>query len=240
MNRMIREALAPTGSLRAGLNLSNFLLVSGQQPDGTPDGVSPDLARQIALKLDVPCEFVLFDDPGQLADAAQDNLWDIGNIAFEPDRARLIEFSKPYVLIDANFLVHKSSPFTRNDDIDQAGVKIAVFHRSAYDLWLTDNLRNASCVAAASVTKSHEIFYRGETDVLASLKPKLLSELNTNQNYRIIEPRFTAIKQSVGIKKSDPVVMQFLNDLINKLLKDGFFSTSLKKHGVEDKLSLPN
>ena len=237
---MIREALAPTGSLRAGLNLSNFLLVSGQQPDGTPDGVSPDLARQIALKLDVPCEFVLFDDPGQLADAAQDNLWDIGNIAFEPDRARLIEFSKPYVLIDANFLVHKSSPFTRNDDIDQAGVKIAVFHRSAYDLWLTDNLRNASCVAAASVTKSHEIFYRGETDVLASLKPKLLSELNTNQNYRIIEPRFTAIKQSVGIKKSDPVVMQFLNDLINKLLKDGFFSTSLKKHGVEDKLSLPN
>ena len=237
---MIREALVPTGSLRAGLNLSNFLLVSGQLADGTPDGVSPDLARQIAKRLDVPCEFVLFDDPGRLADAAEDNLWDIGNIAFEPDRTRLIHFSKPYVLIDANFLVHKSSPFTRNDEIDQAGIKIAVFHRSAYDLWLTDNLQNASCVPAASITQSHEIFYRGEVDVLASLKPKLLSELHTNENYRIIEPRFTAIKQSVGIKKSDPVVMQFLNELIDDLLKDGFFSKSLKKHRVEDKLSLPN
>ncbi len=104
-SQRLRDALAPTGTLRAGLNLSNFLLVSGQNADGTPAGVSPDLARHIAAALDVPCEFVAFETPGQLADAAADDVWDIGNIAHEPDRARLIDFSQPYVLIDAHFLV---------------------------------------------------------------------------------------------------------------------------------------
>ena len=240
MEQIIRDALVPTGRLRVGLNLSNFLLISGQRPDGTPDGVSPDLARHIASKLDVPCEFVLFDEPGQLADAAQEDLWDIGNIAFEPDRTRLIDFSQPYVLIDANFLVHASSPFTINDDIDQTGVKIAVFQRSAYDLWLTDNLQNASLLRAASITQSHEIFYNGKADVLASLKPKLQAELKVHRGYRIIEPPFTAIKQSVGIRKSEPVVMQFLNNLITDVLNNGFITESLKKHKVDNQLRLPD
>ena len=81
ISQEIHRALAPTGTLRAGINLSNFLLVSGRNADGTPAGVSPDLARHIARVLDVPCQFVTFDTPGELADAAADDLWDIGNIA---------------------------------------------------------------------------------------------------------------------------------------------------------------
>ncbi|MEK9710833.1 MAG: transporter substrate-binding domain-containing protein, partial [Alphaproteobacteria bacterium] len=154
----IRKALAPTGVLRTGINLSNFLLVSGQNADGTPAGVSPDLARHIAAALDVPCEFVLFETPGQLADAVADDVWDICNIAHEPDRARQIDFSQPYVLIDANFLVRTDSAFTSNEDIDQNDVKIIAFYRSAYDLWLRDNLQHASLVAADSIQHSHDMF----------------------------------------------------------------------------------
>ena len=237
-NQRLRDALAPTGTLRAGLNLSNFLLVSGQNSDGTPAGVSPDLARHIAAALDVPCEFVAFETPGQLADAAADDVWDIGNIAHEPDRARLIDFSQPYVLIDAHFLVRADSAFTSNADIDQKDVRIAAFDRSAYDLWLKDNLRHASLIAADSIQHSHDLFLRGEVDVLASLKPRLQMELDAGQ-HRLIEPRFTAIKQAVGIKKTDPAVLQFLNDLIATLIQDGFIATSLAAHGVADKLSLP-
>ena len=238
ISQEIRKALAPTGVLRTGINLSNFLLVSGQNADGTPAGVSPDLARHIAGVLDVPCEFVAFETPGQLADAAADDVWDIGNIAHEPDRARLIDFSQPYVLIDAHFLVRADSAFTNNTDIDQKDVRIAAFDRSAYDLWLKDNLRHASLIAADSIQHSHDLFLRGEVDVLASLKPRLQMELDTGQ-HRLIEPRFTAIKQAVGIKKTDPAVLQFLNDLIAATIKDGFIETSLAAHGVADKLSLP-
>ena len=238
INRRLRDALAPTGTLRAGINLSNFLLVSGQNTDGTPAGVSPDLARHIAAILDVPCQFVAFETPGQLADAAADDVWDICNIAHEPERARLIDFSQPYVLIDAHFLVRADSPLTSNEDIDQPNVKIAAFYRSAYDLWLRDNLRHASLLAADSIEQSHDLFLRGEADVLASLKPRLQTELASGQ-HRIIAPRFTAIKQAVGIKKTDPAVLQFLNDLIAATIKDGFIEASLAAHGVADKLSLP-
>ena len=231
-------ALAPTGVLRTGINLSNFLLVSGQNADGTPAGVSPDLARHIAGVLDVPCEFVAFETPGQLADAAADDVWDIGNIAHEPDRARLIDFSQPYVLIDAHFLVRADSVFTNNTDIDQKDVRIAAFNRSAYDLWLRDNLQHASLVAADSIQHSHDMFLRGEADVLASLKPSLQMELDTDR-HRMIAPRFTAIKQAVGIKKTDPTILQFLNDLINDAIENGFIEASLAAHGVDDKLSLP-
>jgi len=234
----IRKALAPTGVLRTGINLSNFLLVSGQNADGTPAGVSPDLARHIAAALDVPCKFVLFETPGQLADAVADDAWDICNIAHEPDRARQIDFSQPYVLIDANFLVRTESAFTSNEDIDQNDVKIIAFYRSAYDLWLRDNLQHASLVAADSIQHSHDMFLRGEADVLASLKPRLQMELDTDR-HRMIAPRFTAIKQAVGIKKTDPAVLQFLNDLINDAIENGFIEASLAAHGVDDKLSLP-
>ena len=200
ISQEIRRALAPTGTLRAGINLSNFLLVSGRNADGAPAGVSPDLARRIAGILDVPCQFVTFETPGELADSVADDLWDIGNIAHEPDRARLIDFSQPYVLIDAHFLVRITSNLTTNEEIDQKGISIAAFDRSAYELWLKDNLQHASLVVANSIQHSHDLFMRGEVDVLASLKPRLLEDLNTD-HYRLIEPRFTAIKQAVGIKK---------------------------------------
>ena len=238
VSQEIRKALAPTGTLRTGINLSNFLLVSGQNADGTPAGVSPDLARHIARILDVPCEFVGFETPGQLADAAAHDVWDICNIAHEPDRAQLIDFSQPYVLIDAHFLVRADSAFTSNTDVDQKRVRIAAFDRSAYDLWLKDNLCHASLIAADSIQHSHDLFLRGKVDVLASLKPRLQMELDTSQ-YRLIEPRFTAIKQAVGIKKMDPAVLQFLNDLIATAIQEGFIAASLAIHGVVDKLSLP-
>ena len=238
ISQEIRKALAPTGTLRAGINLSNFLLVSGRNADGTPAGVSPDLARRIALILGVPCQFVAFESPGELADAAADDLWDIGNIAHEPDRARLIDFSQPYVLIDAHFLVRSSSTLTSTEEIDQKGIEVAAFDRSAYDLWLRDNLQHASVIAANSIQQSHDLFMQGEVDVLASLKPRLQRDMDTDQ-HRLIEPRFTAIKQAVGIKKTDPNVLRFLNNLIATAIQDGFIAASLTAHGVADKLSLP-
>ena len=238
ISQEIHRALAPTGTLRAAINLSNFLLVSGRNADGTPAGVSPDLARHIARVLDVHCQFVTFDTPGELADAAADDLWDIGNIAHEPDRALLIDFSQPYVLIDAHFLVRSGSNLTRNEEIDQKGIRIAAFNRSAYELWLKDNLQHASLIAANSIQHSHDLFMRGEVDVLASLKPRLQKDLDTDQ-HRLIEPRFTAIKQAVGIKKTDPGVLQFLNNLIATFIHNGFIAASLEAHGVADKLSIP-
>ena len=116
---VVKRELAPNGILRAGINLSNFLLVSSRGPDGAPEGISPDIARRIANALDLPLEFVTFERPGILADAAGKNVWDIGNIACEVERSQTIDFSDPYVLIEANFLVHQNANLHKNCDVDQ-------------------------------------------------------------------------------------------------------------------------
>ena len=236
---LISKQLAPTGILRVGINMSNFLLVSGVNSSGLPKGVSPDLGERIAKELNVPHKLVQYKRPGELADAVNKNQWDIGNIAFEPKRAETIDFTNSYVNIDANFLVRKIDNFKSNEDVSKAKVKIAVAERSAYDLWLSDNYKDIKLIRASSIQNSHILFNEGKANVLAGLKPKLIEELSKNDQLEIIEDPFTFIKQSVGIKKGHPHVIEFLNNFISKLINDGFIEQLLKKYKVDNKLSIP-
>jgi len=236
---LISKQLAPTGILRVGINMSNFLLVSGVNSSGLPKGVSPDLGERIAKELNVPHKLVQYKRPGELADAVNKNQWDIGNIAFEPKRAETIDFTNSYVNIDANFLVRKIDNFKSNEDVSKAKVKIAVAERSAYDLWLSENFKDIELIRASSIQNSHILFNDRKVNVLAGLKPKLIEELSKNDQVEIIEDPFTFIKQSVGIKKGHPQVIEFLNNFISKLINDGFIEQLLKKYKVDKKLSIP-
>lgn len=236
---LISKQLAPTGILRVGINMSNFLLISGVNSSGLPRGVSPDLGGRIAKELNIPHKLVQYKRPGELADAVNKNQWDIGNIAFEPKRAETIDFTNSYVNIDANFLVRKIDNFKSNEDVKNAKVKIAVAERSAYDLWLSENFKDIELIRASSIQNSHILFNEGKANVLAGLKPKLIEELSKNDQLEIIEDPFTFIKQSVGIKKGNPQVIEFLNNFISKLINDGFIEQLLKKYKVDKKLSIP-
>ena len=237
--KTISKKIAPTGELRIGLNMSNFLLVNSKDANGLPDGVSPDIGKKIAKELNVNCKLVQFERPGLLADAVDEDRWDIGNIAYEKERGKTIDFSDPYVNIDANFIFRNKYNFKSNEEINSSGIKIAVVERSAYDLWLTDNFKNAELIKVRTINSSHKLFREGSVDVLAGLKPKLMEELEINDDFKIISNPFTYIKQSVGIKKGNPEILDFLNKFILKLIKDAFIERLLKKHKVQDKLSIP-
>jgi len=239
MNEFILNKIAPLGVLRVGLNMSNFLLVSGEDKLGLPEGVSPDVGKKIAEELNVACRLVKFGRPGLLADAVNDDLWDIGNIAYEKERSKTIDFSDPYVNIDANFIYKNKDNFKSNEEINSPGIKIAVAERSAYDLWLTDNFKNVEIIRASSIEESHDLFRNNKVDVLAGLKPKLIDELAINNDFKIISNPFTYIKQSVGVKKGNPEILEFLNGFISKLIREGYIKELLKKHKVLDKLSIP-
>jgi len=235
----ISKKLAPTGELRVGLNMSNFLLVSSKDTKGLPEGVSPDIGKKLADELNVICKLVQFEKPGLLADAVNEDKWDIGNIACEKERAKSIDFSDPYVNIDANFIFRKKDKFMSNEEINSSAIKIAVLERSAYDLWLTENFKKAELIKVNTMDDSHKLFREGGVDVLAGLKPKLIEELKLNSDFKIISNPFTYIKQSIGIKKGNPEILDFLNNFISKLIKDAFIERLLKKHKVQDKLSIP-
>jgi len=239
MNDFISKKIAPSGVLRVGLNMSNFLLVSSKNALGLPDGLSPDIGKKIAKELNLSCELIKFPNPGVLADAVNDDKWDIGNIAYEKERGKKIDFSDPYINIDANFIFKSKNNFKSNEEVDTPGVKIAVFERSAYDLWLTDNFKNAELVRASSIEESHNLFRNNKVDVLAGLKSKLVDEIKINNDFKMIINPFTYIKQSIGIKKGNPEILEFINGFVSKLIKEGCIEQLLKKHKVQDKLSIP-
>ena len=239
MNDFISKKIAPTGELSVGLNMSNFLLINSKDAKGLQDGVSPDIGKKLAEELNINCKLVQFERPGLLADAVDDDKWDISNIAYEKERSKTIDFSNPYVNIDANFIFRNKYNFMSNEEINSSGIKIAVVERSAYDLWLSDNFKNAELIKVKTIDNSHKLFREGSVDVLAGLKPKLLEELKINNDFKIISNPFTYIKQSVGIKKGNPEILDFLNDFISKLIKEGYVESLLKKHNVQNKLSIP-
>ena len=235
----IIKKIAPTGVLRVGVNMSNFLLVNSKDKLGVIDGVSPGIGKKLAKELNISFEIVQFANPGLLADAVDNNEWDIGNIASEKERGKTIDFSDPYVNIDANFLFREEDNFKNNNDIDQPGIKIAVFERSAYDLWLTENFKKAELIRVNSIEESHNLFKENKVNILAGLKPKLIEEMKKNNNYEMIQSPFTYIKQSIGIKKGNPVVLDFINKFISNKIKEGYIKSLLKQHNVQDKLSIP-
>jgi len=235
----IIKKIAPTGVLRVGVNMSNFLLVNSKDKLGVIDGVSPGIGKKLAKELNISFEIVQFANPGLLADAVDNNEWDIGNIASEKERGKTIDFSDPYVNIDANFLFREEDNFKNNNDIDQSGIKIAVFERSAYDLWLTENFKKAELIRVNSIEESHNLFKENKVNILAGLKPKLIDEMKKNNNYEMIQSPFTYIKQSIGIKKGNPEVLDFINKFISNIIKEGYIKSLLKQHNVQDKLSIP-
>ena len=240
MIETISKKLVPTGVLRVGINMSNFLLINGKDSDGLPDGVSPDIGKRLARELNVECKLIQFKKPGLLADAVDEDMWDIGNIACEKERSKTIDFTNPYVNIDANFMFRKKDNLKTNGDINLPGIKIAVLERSAYDLWLTENFNNVELIRVNTIEESHQLFREDKVNVLAGLKPKLIEEIKTNNDFQMINSPFTYIKQSIGIKKGNPEILDFLNKFITNLIKEGYVENLLKKHNVQNKLSIPD
>ena len=174
----LRAALAPTGILRAGINLSNFLLVSSRGPNGEPVGVAPDMAASLARRIGVPLQLVPYANPGLLGDAATRDEWDVGLIGAEPKRAETIAFTAPYAEIEATFMVLPDRGLDTVADVDRPGVRVCVSARAAYDLWLTANLQSASLTRTEEpgLERSRKLFDSGEFDALAGLRPWLLDQ----------------------------------------------------------------
>ena len=232
MRQDVISELAPTGVLRAGINLSNFLLVSGKSAAGEPAGVAPDLAREIAQRLGVAVAYVPYARPGELADAAGSGVWDIGLIAAEPARAETIAFSPAYAEIEATYLVPAGSPLTSIAEVDRPGVRIAIAARSAYDLWLTRHLRHAELVRSKSLDASFEQFVADQLDALAGLRPRLLQDVEKLPGARILDGKFTAVQQAVGTAKANAAGARFLHDFVEDAKASGLVADLIARHHI--------
>jgi polar amino acid transport system substrate-binding protein len=232
------EELAPQGTLRAGINMGNVLLVSEIRANGDINGVSPQMAAVIAAELGVELQLIQYKGPGEVADAAQTNGWDIANIAAEAERARFISFSPAYCEIQATYLVPPGSAIKTLEDVDQPGVRIAVKERAAYDLWLKENLQHATLLRAPSLDDSFTLFQDEGLEVLAGLRPKLLEQQSLMPGSVLFDKSFTAVQQSVGCQIGKPLATAYLHDFVNRSKQTGLVASLIDQFGVQGRLSV--
>ena len=228
-----REALAPSGVLRTGLNYGNFLLVLADGPGGEPRGVAPDLAREIGRRLGVPADFARFPQAGPLADGVRENRWDIAFLGNEPQRTAEIAFSPPYLEIPVTYLVPAGSPIRTLADVDRAGVRIAVSGKSAYDLFLSRTLKHATLVRAEGIEASCRLFAGEKLEALACLKPRLVAAAETLPGSRILDGQVTGVQQSIGTPRGRAEAgAEYLRKFVEDAKRAGLVTRLIETHGV--------
>ena len=232
------KELAPTGVLRAAINMSNFLLVTGRTAGGDPDGVSPDMARELAKRLGVDLKLIQYKTPGEVSDDAGKGIWDIGNIGAEPKRAEKIDFTAAYCEIQSTYMVPPGSKITSLDQVDQTGNRIAVSARSAYDLWLERNIKNAELVRVDGIDASFDIFMEKKLEALAGLRPRLISDVERVPGAKILEGQFTAVQQAMGCTRGKEIGARFLKAFVEEMKLTGFVGRLIEKHDVVGRLSV--
>jgi len=233
MDRQIVAELAPKGVLRAGINMSNFLLVTGKTASGDPQGVAPDMAAEIARRLGVPVAYVPFERPSKLADAAGSDAWDIGLIGAEPQRAEKITFTPAYCEIEATYLVPANSPIADVAAVDRPGVRITVRRGAAYDLWLERNIKQATVLRSDSADGPFDQFVGEKLEAYAALKPALLKDREKLPGSKILPGNFMTVQQAIGTEKKNAAGAAYLRDFVAEAKKSGLVAQLIEKHRVQ-------
>ncbi|QWE07191.1 transporter substrate-binding domain-containing protein [Polynucleobacter sp. JS-JIR-5-A7] len=232
MNNEVINQLAPNGALKAGIYLGNFLLVTSKDNQGNPEGVSPDLAYAIAKSLNVKIQLIPFDTQGELVEAVAKGICGIGLVGSDPDRAQKITFAPAYVEIEATYLVPPNSPLNAIEDVDTPGVRIASFKKSAYDLWLVRNIKNASLVHADTLEASVDLFFNEKLDALAGLKTGLIKDSKRLPGSAVLDGQFMAVQQGVATAKENLQSIEFLSRFVQDAKQSGLIASFIKKHKV--------
>ena len=228
-----RKELAPTGTLRAAINLGNGVLAQKDEKTGEPKGVTPELAHALGKRLGVPVQLVAYEAAGKVFDGASKNEWDIAFVAIEPVRASVIEFTAPYVLIEGVYMVPTDSPIKSLADVDKAGNRIAVGLKSAYDLFLTRTIKNATIVRAATGGSRAmiDLFRAEKLEVVAGVRQPLADYAKDHADVRMIDEPFMQIEQAMGTPKGRLNGAAYLRTFIEDMKASGFVADALKRSG---------
>ena len=233
MNPTTKAELVPTGTLRVGVNLGNFLLVNKDPAGGAPRGIVPDLAQELGRRIGAPVELVTFAGAGETADGAQSGAWDVAFIGAEPQRAEQIAFTPAYLEIPATYLVPAGSTIKSLAEVDRPGVRIAVSTRSAYDLYLSRNLKHAELVRAEGIPASYDLFVARKLDVLAGLLPRLVADVERLPGARVLEGKFTAVQQAIGTPKARAAAAEYLREFVSDIKASGLIARLIERHGAK-------
>jgi polar amino acid transport system substrate-binding protein len=228
----LQSDLAPTGKLRVGINYGNPVLATRDPGSGELRGVAVDLARELGARAGLPVELVAFESAGKMFDAVKAGAWDVAFLAIDPGRADQISFTAPYIEIEGTYLVPSGSPLRAIADVDREGVRVGVSANSAYDLFLTRSIHHAQLVRAPSPDAAFELIIAGKVDVVAGVRQPLAANAGKLPGAHVLEGRFMAIQQALGIPRGREEGANYLREFIEDVKASGVVARAIEKAGV--------
>jgi polar amino acid transport system substrate-binding protein len=225
--------LAPTGKLRAAINFGNPVLAARDASTGEARGVSVDLSRELARRLGVPLELVTYNAAGKVVEALRSGAWDVAYVAIDPVRANEISYSAAYVVIEGAYLVRLESPILSNAEVDRTGVRVAAATGSAYDLFLSRELKQAKIIRAPTSPAVTDLFVAQGLDVAAGVKQQLEADAKRIPGLRLLDGRFMEINQAMGTPKGREAGAKYLREFIEEMKASGFVARALERHRIE-------
>jgi polar amino acid transport system substrate-binding protein len=230
--------LAPTGKLRAVINYGNPILAK-KDATGEPAGVSVDLARELSRRLGVPVELVTVTSAGQSVETLKSGRVDVGFFAIDPARGVDTAFTGPYVQIEGAYLVKNDSPLRANEDVDRTGIRVAVGLKSAYDLYLSRNLKNAKIERAPTSPAVVDYFLANKLEVAAGVKQQLEMDARRIGGLRLLPGRFMVIHQAMGMRLGRAEGAKYLTEFVEDMKASGFVAEALRRHAIEGAVVAP-
>jgi len=231
VTNLLQAALAPTGTLRVGINYGNPVLAKRDLATGELSGVAVELACELARHLDLPLDLVAFESAGKMFEAIKRDAWDVAFLAIDAARANEIDFTPPYLEIEGTYLVPESSQLSSIEEVDRSGVRIGVSANSAYDLFLNRTIKNAELVRAPNPNAAFELLIDGKVDVVAGVRQHLVANSSRLPGSRVLHGRFMAIEQALGIRKGRQAT-EALSDFIEQAKASGLVARMIENAGV--------
>jgi polar amino acid transport system substrate-binding protein len=225
--------LAPTGKLRVGINYGNPVLATRDRTSGQLSGVAVDLARELGRRTNLPVELVGFESAGKMVEGLQAAAWDVAFLAVDPGREQEINFTAPYIEIEGTYLLPPGSALVAIADVDREDVRVGVSSKSAYDLFLSRNLKHAQLVRASSPEAAFDLILAGKVDALGGVRQHLVANTAKLPGSRVLDGRFMAIQQALGIPKGREAGISYLREFIEDVKASGLVARALEKAGVQ-------
>ena len=225
--------MAPSGKLRAAINFGNPILANKDAVTGEARGVSVDLARELGKRLGVPVEFVIYTAAGKVVEGIKTGAWDLAFFAIDPVRGADTDFTGAYVLMTGSYLVRGGSAIQRNEDVDREGVRVVVGRDSAYDLYLTRELKKATLMRVATSQAVTDTMLAEKFEVAAGVTQQLQADAKRVADVRMLGNTFMVINQAMAVPKGRPAGLQYATAFVVEMKASGFVADALKRHSIE-------
>jgi polar amino acid transport system substrate-binding protein len=228
----LRSDLAPTGTIRVGINHANPVLARKDPKSGEISGVAVDLAHELGRRTALSVQVVPYDSAGKMVDGLKTGDWDIAFLAVDPGREGEIDFTAPYIEIEGTYLIPAGSAINTIADVDRSGVRVALSKGAAYELYLSRSLKHAEMVKTATPPEAFALLVEGKVDALAGVKQTLVANAQKLPGSRVLDGRFMAIGQAMGIVKGRSYGWKYLSEFIADAKSSGLVKRAIEKNGI--------